>query len=56
MEIEGPFSQAVKGSSWAPDDGLWPHLFLSTRSGTIAGGTSEIQRNILGDRILEMPR
>jgi len=56
LEIEGPFSQVVRGSSWALDDGLWPHLFLSTRSATIAGGTSEIQRNILGDRILGMPR
>lgn len=56
MEIEGPYSQVVKGSMRAMTGGFWPYLYLSTRSATIAGGTSEIQRNILGDRVLEMPR
>ena len=56
MEIEGPYSQVMHGSMRAMAEGLWPYLYLSTRSGTIAGGTSEIQRNILGDRVLEMPR
>jgi alkylation response protein AidB-like acyl-CoA dehydrogenase len=56
LTIEGPYSQVLQGSRWALDEGAWPHLFLSTRSGTIAGGTSEIQRNILGDMVLQMPR
>jgi alkylation response protein AidB-like acyl-CoA dehydrogenase len=56
LQIAGPYSQLLQGSRWAVDDGLWPHFFLGQRSSTIAGGTSEIQRNILGDRVLEMPR
>jgi len=34
----------------------WAHGFLVTRCLTIAGGTSEIQRNVIGERILGLPR
>ncbi|GAB3081912.1 acyl-CoA dehydrogenase family protein [Nocardioides zeae] len=34
----------------------WRHLFLASHGATIAGGTSEIQRNILADRVLALPR
>jgi len=37
-------------------DGSWPARFLYDRSMTIAGGTSEIQRNIAAERILGLPR
>jgi alkylation response protein AidB-like acyl-CoA dehydrogenase len=37
-------------------DGEWAHALLSTRANSIMGGSSEIQRNIIGERILGLPR
>jgi alkylation response protein AidB-like acyl-CoA dehydrogenase len=36
--------------------GRWEHALLSTRANSIMGGTSEIQRNVIGERILGLPR
>jgi len=34
----------------------WAHSFLHTLCLTIAGGTSEVQRNVIGERLLGLPR
>jgi alkylation response protein AidB-like acyl-CoA dehydrogenase len=54
--LEGPYGQLLKGSPRAIDDGRWPHLLLYSRGRTIAAGTSEIQRNIIAERVLGLPR
>ena len=56
MEIEGPYAQLVKGSERAIDGGVWQYGFLRSRANSIEGGTTEIQKNIIGERVLGLPR
>jgi alkylation response protein AidB-like acyl-CoA dehydrogenase len=56
MEIQGPYAQLARGSAWAVDGGLWQHTFLRSRANSIEGGTTEIQRNIIGERVLGLPK
>jgi alkylation response protein AidB-like acyl-CoA dehydrogenase len=50
MRVEGP--AALVGTD-DPDE--WQSLFLMSPSLSIRGGTDEIQRNILGERVLGLP-
>jgi alkylation response protein AidB-like acyl-CoA dehydrogenase len=56
MEIQGPYGQLMTGSEWAVAEGLWQHTFLRSRANSIEGGTTEIQRNIIGERVLGLPK
>lgn len=56
MEIMGPYSQLLKGSKYAEDNGKWTFDFLRARGNTIEGGTTEIQKNIIGERVLGLPK
>jgi len=40
----------------APDTPRWFNRVVSARQYTLAGGTSEIQRNIIGERVLGLPK
>jgi alkylation response protein AidB-like acyl-CoA dehydrogenase len=55
MSLQGPYSQLDWDSDYAvPGD--WQYNFLRSRAGTIYSGTSEIQRNIIGERVLGLPK
>jgi alkylation response protein AidB-like acyl-CoA dehydrogenase len=50
MDIIGP--EALEN----PEDDDWVYFYLRTFSTTIAAGTAQIQRNIIGERVLGLPR
>jgi alkylation response protein AidB-like acyl-CoA dehydrogenase len=52
--------QVLGAEATTPEEGssagFWYEAFLVSRAMTIAGGASEIQRNILGERVLGLPK
>lgn len=66
MDVQGPESllaptELADPSSDVTDPerlelGQWQRLFLFTRADTIYGGSNEIQRNIISERVLGLPR
>jgi alkylation response protein AidB-like acyl-CoA dehydrogenase len=55
-EVLGPYVQIARGSTWAVDNGQWEFNALLACASGIRAGTSEILRNILGERVLGLPK
>ncbi|HLM58512.1 MAG TPA: acyl-CoA dehydrogenase [Pyrinomonadaceae bacterium] len=51
QEILGPYGQLKDF-----DKGAWEYAYLRARGNTIEAGTSEIQRNIIAERVLGLPK
>ena len=49
-------SSLYVGDQNAEADGKWALGYMNTYTGTISGGSIEIQRNILGERVLGLPK
>jgi alkylation response protein AidB-like acyl-CoA dehydrogenase len=65
LEILGPIGQVTAGlpeafhldvDSSTGERGTWAYTFLWSRAGTIYSGSSEIQKNVIGERVLGLPR
>ena len=53
--------QGANGARWvgdarAQDRGLWQRSYFNAFSATIGGGTSQVQANIVGERVLGLPK
>jgi alkylation response protein AidB-like acyl-CoA dehydrogenase len=63
LEILGPYGHGMTAAAdfeeidtSAGEPGTWAHAFLWSRAGTIYSGSSEIQKNIIGERVLGLPK
>ena len=56
LEVAGPASTLYLADEHAPTGGQWPLAYMNSYGMTIAAGTSEIQRNILGERVLGLAK
>jgi alkylation response protein AidB-like acyl-CoA dehydrogenase len=54
MDVLGAPSMAARGEPYDLDD--WQRLYLFSRADTIYGGSDEIQRGIIAERALGLPR
>jgi alkylation response protein AidB-like acyl-CoA dehydrogenase len=56
VELCGASAPLWRGADDVPADGKWQRQWLWSGAASIAGGTSEIQKNIVAERILGLPR
>jgi alkylation response protein AidB-like acyl-CoA dehydrogenase len=56
IELLGAYSQLELDAPFAIAEGRWLYRMLASRGLTIAAGSSEIQRNIIGERVLGLPK
>jgi alkylation response protein AidB-like acyl-CoA dehydrogenase len=46
----------LRGAANNPGDGTWQRSWLYYQASSIWAGTNEIQRNVIGERTLALPR
>jgi hypothetical protein len=56
LRLLGPSAELVEQAPGAVDDGRWVDGFLFALAGPIYAGTNEVQRNVVADRVLSLPR
>jgi alkylation response protein AidB-like acyl-CoA dehydrogenase len=56
IDIEGPYANVERGDAHAIEQGRWQYEYLWSRAASIYAGTSEVQRNIIAQRVLGLPR
>lgn len=56
QEIQGPFAKVWADENLQDEVNSWPHIAAGSRAFSIFSGTSEVQRNIISERVLGMPK
>jgi alkylation response protein AidB-like acyl-CoA dehydrogenase len=56
VDVTGDAAPLWRGAHELPDDGRWQRQWLWSAAASIAGGTSEVQKNIVAERMLGLPR
>jgi len=56
LKLLGPYGQVMKDGAYSAMNGRMPSMYMYATTSTVGGGTSEIQRNIIAQRGLGMPR
>ena len=56
ITMQGTRAAYYVGDAQAHNDGVWQRGYLNSFSATIGGGTSQIQRNIIGEHVLGLPK
>ncbi|MFN8159908.1 MAG: acyl-CoA dehydrogenase family protein [Solirubrobacterales bacterium] len=56
LDIEGPYAALGRGAEHAVDGGAWQYSFLRSRANSIEGGTTDILKNIIAERVLGLPK
>lgn len=56
VDLLGPAALAAKGAPDAIDGGAWNRLYVFQRYTSIGAGTTEVQKNIIADKAIKMPR
>ncbi len=56
VDLLGPSAMVAKGGEGAVDGGAWNRLYLFQRYTSIGAGTTEVQKNIIADKAIRLPR
>ena len=56
LELMNSYAPLNRGATHVIDNGIWPYEFMFTLGLIIGGGTSQIQKNIISERGLGMPK
>ena len=56
VDLLGPSGMMAKGGPDAVDGGSWNRLYVFQRYTSIGAGTTEVQKNIIADRAIQLPR
>ena len=56
IALQGANGARFFGDAHAPAGGLWQRAYMNAFSATIGGGTSQVQANIVGERVLGLPK